>query len=74
MGYDCFFNRAGLSIVEPPVGWQIFSPGWVTLLSAVGLTGSGRCTHWSDRMESLAFGRAFMGAADIRGFIQTIVN
>jgi hypothetical protein len=49
-------------------------PGWVTLLSAVGLTEAGRCTHWSDRTESLAFGRALFGAADLCGFIQTIVH
>ena len=39
-----------------------FVVAWVTLLYAVGLHLGRRCKHWSEWLESRAYGRAFKGA------------
>ena len=39
---------------------------WVTLLSAVDLEASRRCTHWSDGMESHAYGRVLKTQQTLR--------
>ena len=54
--------------------WSRLGAGHASLRSRTQDPTAWRCTHWSDGGKSHAFGRALRGAADICGFIRTIVH